>query len=170
LTNDAFLLVRSPESGYPDGISGIINHADVDKLPVRLLLFAQITEIESRLREMVLDLPWQTDPIFANTARQASNMRKAHRNEALSLMNYLNFAQLGRIAHHYKIFHISMDSEKVFARLQQLKDIRNAVAHGNEIQRRPDPLMSVKASREALSIVDEFLALTRSSRRIISTN
>jgi len=76
LRDHGVLLVRSPESGQPDGISGIINHADIQKTPVRLLLYAQITEIEARLRNRLSREPWEENPDCAAFVALAKKKRR----------------------------------------------------------------------------------------------
>jgi hypothetical protein len=128
---------------------------------VRLLFFAQITEIESRLRERVSNRDWQDDPTFAREAEHASNMSKRNRDSGLPLANYLNLAQLGRVAHHYGMLRASINSAGLAGELKQLKKIRNDVAHSNEIRRGSDPLASVKTVRDALLLLDKFLGMVR---------
>lgn len=146
-----FLLVRSPESGYADGISGIINHADIQKTPVRLLLFAQITEIEARLRNQVSRKCWETHPNCKRYKTSAENKRKKQHQEFwLNLTNYLNPCELMLLAHNIEIpllWKLSeVESKKlpkgefkelskdVFGkRAKALKDVRNAIAHSNDI-------------------------------------
>ena len=93
LQDRGVLLVRSPESGQPDSISGIINHADVQKTPVRLLLFTQITEIEARLRNRLNREHWEEDPVCADFVKHANNQRKDPEGR-LPLINHLNLRQL----------------------------------------------------------------------------
>jgi hypothetical protein len=174
LRDHGVLLVRSPESGYPDGISGIINHADIQKTPVRLLLFAQITEIETRLRNRVSRTCWEKCPnceTYKNTAKR--RMKKWKDPEGrLPLANYLNPRELMLLIKALEIPLLQklwgagskILPEDEFEKLaKELKDLRNAIAHSNDIGYRcgTNPLNTIQSVNSAFDLVDNILADVR---------
>jgi hypothetical protein len=181
LQEHGVLLVRSPESGQPDGISGIINHADIQKTPVRMLLFAQITEIEARLRNQVSckcrkdHFNWEEKPNCGEYKNSAE--RKRHDPEGrLPLINYLNPRELMLLTNALDIplrqklsevktpklpkCEIKELSEDEFEELaKELKELRNAIAHGNDIgcPCGAKPLDSIDAVNSAFDLVGNIL-------------
>jgi hypothetical protein len=155
LKNSAFLLVESHESGMPDGISGIINHADLQKLPIRLLLFSYIVEIETRLRSEVesKNPKWSENDRFNGIAKRAIGMRKRSKSNALELHHYLNLNDFGIIMRQTGIRGFPGED-----RFQELVYLRNNLAHSNLlIVLGGKNESSIKAVSSAFNLVEEFL-------------
>lgn len=160
LRDQGVLLVRSPESGQPDGISGIINHADVQKTPVRLLLFTQITEIEARLRNRLNNEHWEEDPVCAEFVKLANSQRKDPEGR-LPLINHLNPRQLMLLTRTRKIRMLPELSEGEFNnRAKELTDLRNDIAHTNDFgcSGGANPLDTIEAVNRAFGLVDAALS------------
>ena len=160
LRDHSVLLVRSPESGQTDGISGIINHADIQKTPVRLLLFAQITEIEARLRNRLNREPWERDPVCAEFVRNAQNQRRDPEGQ-LPLINYLNLRQLMCLTRTCNIHFFPEKSKDEFLECaKRLTALRNDIAHTNDIgcSAGDNPLDTIAAVNRAFDFVDATLA------------
>ncbi len=147
-----FLLVSSLESGREDGISGIINHADLQKAPVRVLLFARLAEIEARLRRIIEHNSgrWERISELAEPVRVASANRARYHGE-LPLLYYLNLAHLGTVARACCKVDLSFCGT---AELATLKNLRNQIAHGNEIENADEPLLTVARVRHALQVAE----------------
>jgi len=161
------LLVRSPESGQPDGISGIINHADIQKTPVRLFLFAQITEIEARLRNRVSRELWEEDP-NCDTYKNSAKRKRKDPEGRLPLINYLNPRELMLLTNALEIPLLQKLSKSKFQKLsegefekqaKELTDLRNAIAHSNDIgcRRGTNPLDTIDAVNHAFDLVANIL-------------
>jgi hypothetical protein len=154
------LLVRSPESGQPDGISGIINHADIQKTPVRLLLFAQITEIEARLRTRVSRESWEEDP-NCDTYKNSAKRKRKDPEGRLPLINYLNLNELMLLTRALNIPLLQELSENKFnEHAKELTNLRNAIAHTNDVgcsRRATNPLDTIAAVNSAFDLVDDIL-------------
>lgn len=136
LRHHRVLLVRSPESGYPDGISGIINHADIQKTPVRLLLFAQITEIEVRLRNRATCESWEEDPDCAAFVKLAEEIRRRWKDPEgrLPLINYLNLNRLMCLTRtRLPTFLGEIECCEFLNCAEKLTALRNAIAHTDDI-------------------------------------
>ena len=160
LRDQGVLLVRSPESGQSDSISGIINHADVQKTPVRLLLFTQITEIEARLRNRLSREHWEEDPVCAEFVNLANSQRKDQEGR-LPLINYLNPRQLMHLTRTRNIPLLPELSEEEFTnRAKELTDLRNDIAHTNDFRcsGEANPLDMIEAVNRAFDLVDATLA------------
>jgi hypothetical protein len=146
------LLVRSPEAGWADGVSGIINHADLEKAPVRVLLFARLTEIEARLRNMVQasGADWEGRSVVAEHVEAARVNRTKWAGE-LPLLYYLNIERLAKVAGL-----CSATALKVLRPTdpRSLKEIRNTIAHGNEFEPGHRPKVTVARIQVALELVD----------------
>jgi predicted transcriptional regulator len=160
LRDSGVLLVRSPESGQPDGISGIINHADIQKTPVRLLLFAQITEIEARLRNRVSRESWEENP-HCDKYKNSAKGKRRDPDGSLPLINYLNPSQLMFLARALDIpLHqkLSEDEFKILAK--ELNELRNAIAHSNDIgcDLAANPLDTIGAVNRAFDLAGGILA------------
>lgn len=160
------LLVQSEESGYADGISGIINHSDCQKLPVRLFLFARIAELETRLKSRLAEHPWENEPSerWAREARRSAETWAGRHGDPLPLLHYLDLKDLGHFARHFGMFTLTPEEEGRFTRNWQLVyDVRNAIAHSKEIGRHQqgagpvDPLTSIQRVRQAFEILDRFM-------------
>jgi hypothetical protein len=160
LRDQGVLLVRSPESGQPDGISGIINHADVQKTPVRLLLFTQITEIEARLRNRLSREHWEEDPVCAEFVKLANSQRKDPEGR-LPLINHLNPRQLMLLTRTREIRLLPELSEDEFTnRAKEITALRNDIAHTNDFgcSGGANPLDTIEAVNRAFGLVDATLA------------
>ena len=160
LRDQGVLLVRSPESGHPDGISGIINHADVQKTPVRLLLFTQISEIEARLRNRLNRERWEEDPVCAAFVERA-NIQRRDPEGRLPLINHLNMRQLMHLARTREIRLLPELSEDKFTNhTKDLTAIRNDIAHTNDFgcSGGANPLDTIEAVNRAFDLVDETLS------------
>jgi hypothetical protein len=185
LRDHGILLVRSPESGHPDGISGIINHADIQKTPVRMLLFAQITEIEARLRNRASLELWEENPDCAAFVVLAKKRRGNDPELWLPLINYLNLGRLmcltrtclptflGEIecceflecakkltALRNAIAHTDDIGCREFLKCaKKLTALRNAIAHTDDIgcRRGASPLETIAAVNSAFDLVDNIL-------------
>jgi len=156
LKNTGFLLVTSLESGQPDGVSGIINHADLQKLPVRLLLFARLSELEATLREIVTGSDWLIRGDCSNERKYAEGERQRHNKgeEDLPLEQYLNLKGLVAVAQRLNRF---VPQERAIEdRLTSLRAVRNHIAHGLEFGNgdTPSPEETVKAVQDAFAIVE----------------
>ncbi len=162
LRAEGFLLVRAAESGFPDGISGIVNHADLQKTPVRLLLFAQLAEVETRLRSRLAHDAWEGDPACARFVREAQSRKKRHRaSEFLSLLAYLNIAEICELAHGRGVYP-GIARDGLLSELRMLYNIRNSVMHHQEHvgpgDRAPrDPLDTVQRAIDAFALVERFI-------------
>jgi predicted transcriptional regulator len=160
LQNQGVLLVRSPESGQPDGISGIINHADVQKTPVRLLLFTQITEIEARLRNRLSREHWEEDPRCTGFVKDAAYIQSRYPERRLPLINYLNPGRLMLLTRACGIRLLSELSDEEFTnRSKELSDLRNNIAHTNDLgcSGGTNPLDTIEAVNRAFGLVDATL-------------
>ena len=160
LRSQGVLLVRSLESGQPDGISGIINHADVQKTPVRLLLFTQITEIEARLRNRLNREHWEEDPVCAAFVERANSQRRDPVGR-LPLINHLNMRQLMHLTRIRNIRLLPELSEDKFTnRAKEITAIRNDIAHTNDFgcSGGANPLDTIVAVNRAFDVVDETLS------------
>lgn len=150
-----FLLVESPESGYPDGISGIITHADLQKLPVRVFLFARLSELEDRLRRVVSGTNWEHDPSCKNIKEVAVAKQKQFNGTKLPLEFQLNVKRLGEVARIVGGFCGDCDRATFDSQLSALLKVRNTIAHGIDIDM-PEivgidgPLGAIMAANDAL--------------------
>jgi hypothetical protein len=136
LGKEGFLLVRSPESGYPDGISGIINHADIQKTPVRLLLFARLTELEARLRGRIQGANWDSQPQcdWAVTSAKRKRDRFWTRDALPQLANYLNLREVAKVARQLGVgIHPELEEAAFETRAKELLKIRNDICHTNTL-------------------------------------
>ena len=152
-----FLLVTSVESGQPDRVSGIINHADLQKLPVRLLLFARLSELEATLREIVAHSDWPSRKDCLNEKKYAESQRQRHRAETLpleQLEQYLNITGLATVAHRLGRF--KPPDGVIDGRLESLRVVRNHIAHGLDFgaDDAANPAGTVHAVREAFDVVE----------------
>lgn len=162
LREQGFLLVRSPESGQPDWISGIINHADVQKTPVRLLLFAQLTEIEARLRDRLTRESWEEDVACAPFVKMAKAQCRDHR-ARLPLINHLNPKQLMLLGRARGLPLFPYLSEEEFKlKSCAIYSLRNDIAHTNDFGEHgnSDPLETIDAVNRSLDLVNSVLSET----------
>lgn len=158
LRHTGLLLVRSVESGHPDGISGIINHADIQKLPVKILLFTQISEVESRLRILLKSTNWENTQAGRQATGTARQRAKQWKNDALPVLHYLNLRELGLLAHNCGLLRTGgLDEATVVREMEDLRQLRNAVAHGQDYNPRDNALESIEAMNAALLLVQRIL-------------
>jgi CBS domain-containing protein len=123
LPKAGFLLVASNEAGFEDRISGIINHADVVSLPVRLLLYSGTMQLERHVLDAVTGEPWG-DAAELSELWEAAHKKHVKGGERRSCLEaYLGFAEIMRIGQCRRILPIS-DSD-----LERLRIARNFAAH-----------------------------------------
>jgi hypothetical protein len=136
LEGRGFLLVQSPESGQPDGIGGIITRADVQKTPVRLLLFANLIEIETRLRRGLTDTKWEVRADCDSDRSDAEKKKMRYRGDTLdALENYLGIGGLLRVARRVGANPLPELNDTEFTRrVRQIKKARDQVCHGLDVR------------------------------------
>jgi len=136
LEGRSFLLVQSPESGQPDGIGGIITRADFQKTPVRLLLFASLIEIETRLRRGLTETKWVVRADCASDRSDAENKKKRYKGDTLdALENYLGIGGLLRVARRVGQNPLPKLNDAEFTRhVQHIKKARDQVCHGLDVR------------------------------------
>lgn len=86
--------------------------------------------MEKKLRE-VFDANWWERGVTPNDIRERADARKASEQSNLSLINYTEFGDLGRIiVNNWKIFEPVFKTQKgVISRLEELEPLRNKIAH-----------------------------------------
>lgn len=123
LPEAGFLLVTSDESGYEDGISGIINHADVVSPPVRLLLYCGTMQLERRVLKDITGTPWGEDGDLRKIWERAhaEHLKGGERRSCPEA--YLHFSEIMAIGQHRTVLRISDLDRK------RLCTARNFAAH-----------------------------------------
>jgi len=113
-----FLLVHpAAESGRFDGI---INHADLAKLPLRIWLFAAFAEIEDRLRSRLSDLVSDDSEIGKNRLFGPAHLPARYR---------LHFIDLMQVAWRKRRWFKDCGAEEASRFFHRLNGRRNAVVH-----------------------------------------
>jgi hypothetical protein len=107
LSEAGFLLVKSQESGHPDGISGIINHADVLGLEVRLLMYTRTMQLEKRVLDAIRNKPWDTTEELRLMRRQVEAEHRNAGEQRSCPEAYLGFPDLMRIGQVRKFWRLA---------------------------------------------------------------
>ncbi len=123
LPEAGFLLVASDESGYEDRISGIINHADVVSLEVRLLIYSRTMQLERRVLDAIRGQPWGDDPELRTLWNRVKKRFYDGGERRSCLEAYLEFPEIMLIGQHRDILQVS-DSDRA-----RLRTARNFAAH-----------------------------------------
>ncbi len=113
-----FLLVHPP--GQPDTFDGIINHADLAKLPLRIWLFAAFAEVEDRLRSRLTGL----DPTDL-----ALKKRRLQGPADLPAEYRMRFVDLMEVTWLKRLWFMQLEGDRSKAFFQSLNRRRNAVVH-----------------------------------------
>jgi hypothetical protein len=122
-------------------VGGTVARADLQKPPVRMWLFGVVTLIETRFTELIeKHCPGDGWKEFLSEARlqkaQVLLAERARRNQALQLLDCLQFADKGQIIARNEtirkstIFSSRRQAEETVKRLEQL---RNNLAHAQDI-------------------------------------
>jgi hypothetical protein len=123
LPGAGFLLVQSPESGYRDNISGIINHADVVSLPVRMLFYTRTMQLERRVLDEIEGKDWGGTPSLQHLWDKVEGMYRQGGDRRSCREAYLHFPEIMRIGQTRQILHVS-DAER-----ERLSTARNFASH-----------------------------------------
>ena len=97
LPRSGFLLVSSKESGWQDRIAGIINHADVVSLPVRLFIYARTMQLEKRVFEAISGMNWKDTEGLADLWNRIDARYKKAGEQRSCRETYLEFRDVMRI-------------------------------------------------------------------------
>jgi len=109
LPKAGFLLVKSRESGHRDLISGIINHADVLTLEVRLLIYMRTMQLEKRVLNAIKGKPWGDRQELA-AIWQRVDRRHTNGGEQRSCREaYLEFGEVMTIGYVLNLLHLGND-------------------------------------------------------------
>jgi hypothetical protein len=122
-------------------VGGIVTPADLLKAPVRMWLFGLVTMIEMRFSELIeRHCPGDSWKAFVSEGRlqkaQALLEERSRRNQALQLMDCLQFSDKGQIIaknediRRLTVFASRKQTEEAVKKLEQL---RNNLAHAQDI-------------------------------------
>ena len=164
LEGRGFLLVRSSKSRAPDGIGGIITRADAQKTPVRLLLFAELIEIETRLRRKLAGTEWNQRSDCKDEQSSAERKRKGFKPETLTaLENYLGISRLLHVTRKVGTNLFPKLSDTEFAnRVEHIRKARNQVCHGLDVRGNHGSPATAASLSEAFCLIEETMkALSR---------
>jgi hypothetical protein len=122
-------------------VGGIVTRADLQKPPVRMWLFGLLTLIEMRFTELIEQhCPGDSWKQFLSEARlqkaQALLAERSRRNQALQLLDCLQFADKGQIvARNEEIRKLTVFASRRQAdeTVKSLEQLRNNLAHAQDI-------------------------------------
>lgn len=151
--------MRSAKSRDPDGIGGIITRADVQKTPVRLLLFAQLIEIETRLRKRLEGTKWELRDECKKDRSDAEKQKKHYKGDTLdALENYLG---IGRLLHVTRKVGTNLlpelNDEEFTGRVEHVRKARNQVCHGLDVRGKHGSPATPASLSEAFRIIEETM-------------
>lgn len=116
-----FLLVHPADE--PGTFDGIINHADLAKLPLRIWLFAAFAEVEDRLRSRLMGLD-PTDPTLEGRRLQGpADLPAEYR---------MHFIDLMEVAWWKRLWFTQLEDDQAKELFQRLNRRRNAVVHASD--------------------------------------
>ena len=152
LADESFVLVRSKEAGTKDGIAGIINHADLLKAPVRVLVYTRSMRLEAATLQAVESREWERNPALRDE-EHAARRRARLRVGATSLAGYLYLPELLRVGRSQEVLSVN-DAE-----IDILRQARNFSAHaGNDLPADAENSETAAARvAMALKLIDRLL-------------
>lgn len=122
-------------------INGIITWADMQKLPVRMMLFSMVSLLEMHLLELIrIHFPQDSWESILNSDERKKVTRTYERhqdqNNALDRAEYLDFAHKIKIVSKSNIIctKLLMRSDELASLLNRAKDLRNGIAHNHEVE------------------------------------
>lgn len=157
--------------GGHNHVTGILTRADLNTAPARIYLFDRITYLEEHLRELVLEEKpdWKTTPV---TADELDDIEARHEdaeaaNVALGELHYAQFSTLVTIVTSVEACWRACGfstAETANARLYEVTELRNDVAHANLLVENTDSDEFLTAGRTtenlytALETIDDVLS------------
>ena len=109
LPKAGFLLVKSRESGHRDLISGIINHADVLTLEVRLLIYMRTMQLEKRVLNAIKGETWGNTEELAKIWRRVGTQHRNGGEQRSCREAYLEFGEVMTIGYVLNLLHLGND-------------------------------------------------------------
>lgn len=143
-------------------VSGIVTYGDLQKAPVRMLLFGLVTLLEMNLLRLIrryyAQNTWQST-LKADRVQTAQRLwqESRDRNEATDLLDYLQFCdKRDLVLHHPELFRqLGLKSKRGGDRLlKQAEQLRNRLAHAQN-------LVSGSSWGELLALTAELESLLR---------
>lgn len=166
LEKHEFLLVRPPGSALRESSAGIITRADVQKTPVRLLLFARLIEIEVCLRQIIGGTNWHHQAECARELGHAERTRKKFKQDQLPLEDYLNVKDLLKVARRTGVPLLpDLDDHELEQHAEKVRRARNQVCHGHDVGGGSGPVATVEQLRKAFDIIEKTMSSVASLRR-----
>lgn len=148
-------------------VSGIVTYGDLQKAPVRMLLFGLVTLLEMNLLRLVrryyAQNTWQV-ALKADRVQTAQHLwqESRDRNEATDLLDYLQFCdKRDLVLHHPELFRqLGLKSKRGGDRLlKQAEQLRNRLAHAQN-------LVSGSSWGELLALTADLESLLRQCETI----
>jgi hypothetical protein len=154
-----FLLVRSPKGGHRDATLGIITRADVQKTPVRLLLFAQLIEIETRLRRGLAGTKWNQRDECKKERSSAERQKERCKGDTLDALEiYLGIGELLHVTRKVGTNLLPELNDAEFTRrVEHVKKARNQVCHGLDVRGNHGSPATPASLSEAFRIIEETM-------------
>lgn len=150
-----------------NNITRIINLADLQKPPVRMLIFGLITLLESYITEMIVDYypdeKWK-DSIPDERLSKAESVynEKLERNEALRLVDCLLIADKFNIVKKNKELRVKLElssRKEASSFFHKIEELRNILAHAHDLGVEvswDDTIKSIKNTEGKLRNCEEF--------------
>lgn len=135
LTRRQRLFIRDTESG---DVVGIVTRADLQKAPVRIMIFAYIAVFEIHLTELIRDRypgeEWKTLVTVRRNQERDRNKRMTV-GEETDLLDCLDLSQKFDIVVKTRDILADLDLQELDIDLlfRDIKDLRNALAHGHSL-------------------------------------
>lgn len=133
LPGSGFLLVSSRESGWPDRIAGIINHADVVSLPVRLFIYTRTIQIENRVFQAIAGTKWKETPGLESLWESAEGKYRKGGERRACREAYLHFRDLMKIGQMRGVLGVTDDELKLLCTARNFACHAVTPAPGDEL-------------------------------------
>lgn len=166
-TDSSILYVLTPE-----GVTHIVTRGDLQKTPVRMMLFGLISMVEMRLADFI-DLYYPNESWIGRDLLSSDRLSQARgiwtlrkrRNEAISLSQCLQFADKKTLLRKHDNFskQVGWSKNSFSTLLKKLERIRNLVAHSQDLVGDSDWREVIETTQSARRFLADCEKLLRTS-------